>query len=362
MGLPIMASSSDAEKMVGYLKTKSTGATIDEVKAVLGGPIVDGRKLAALVDWGIIARDDSRLRLMDFGKDLARAGKDEDEKRAVYRNVVKRMAPYLSAVEWMFHQNFEHVTSPEVGAQWLENNKKDVGNAPEKTMTYMTVCFFHIAEAAGLGSLRIGRRGQATRLLIDKPALGQFIGEASLVKEATERPDQENAKTKTICDEKTPQATGAGEEEEPKSEGPQSRTIRVFISHGKNMEIVDQIKTMLDLGGLEFEVVIEKETTAIPVPEKVLSAMRNCTAAVICVTADEKEKRDDGTYAMNQNVLIEIGAAFVLYDKKVVLVWDKDVEVPSNLQGLYRCEFSGNELSWSSGMKLMKALSNFRQK
>ena len=31
----------------------------------------------------------------------------------------------------------------------------------------------------------------------------------------------------------------------------------------------------------------------------------------------------DGNYMLNDNVLIEIGAAFVLYDKRVVLVWDK---------------------------------------
>ena len=91
-------------------------------------------------------------------------------------------------------------------------------------------------------------------------------------------------------------------------------------------------------------------------------SLRNCNAAVICVTPDENEKRDNGTYGINQNVLIEIGAAFVLYDKKVVLIWEKSVAVPSNLQGLYRCEFDGNELSWSAGMRLMKAVSNFKAK
>lgn len=50
----------------------------------------------------------------------------------------------------------------------------------------------------------------------------------------------------------------------------------------------------------------------------------------------------------------------MLYDKRVVLVWDKRLSVPSNLQGLYRCEFEGNELSWSAGMKLMKAIRGFK--
>lgn len=60
-------------------------------------------------------------------------------------------------------------------------------------------------------------------------------------------------------------------------------------------------------------------------------------------------------------MLIEIGTAFAPYDRRVVLVWDKRLPVPSNLQGLYRCEFEGSELSWNAGMKLMKAIRGFEQ-
>ena len=140
-----------------------------------------------------------------------------------------------------------------------------------------------------------------------------------------------------------------------------SRRNRVFISHGKNKGIVEQIKAMLDLGDMEYVVAVETETTAIPVPEKVLSSMHECSAAVICITADEEFRKDDGSYFINENVLIEIGAAFVLYDKRVVLLWDRRLAVPSNLQGLYRCEFEGSELSWTEGMKLMKTLNEFKK-
>jgi predicted nucleotide-binding protein len=136
------------------------------------------------------------------------------------------------------------------------------------------------------------------------------------------------------------------------------RSTRVFISHSKNKEIVEQIKTMLNVAEVPFDIAVEHESTAIPVPEKVFSAMRNCTAAIICVTADHAPV--DSNFQLNQNVLIEIGAAFVLYDRRVILVWDKRLPVPSNLQGLYRCEFEGSELSWSRGMKLMEAVKQFK--
>lgn len=136
----------------------------------------------------------------------------------------------------------------------------------------------------------------------------------------------------------------------------------IFISHSENSKILDQIKTLLELGGFKPTVAEEQETTAIPVPQKIIDQMRECTAAVINVSADQTEKKgDEENYVVNQNVLIEIGAAFVLYDAKVILVWDKRVAVPSNLQGLYRCEYEGDELSWSAGTRLQKALLAIKQ-
>jgi hypothetical protein len=147
-------------------------------------------------------------------------------------------------------------------------------------------------------------------------------------------------------------------DESPK---PTAGKTRVFISHGKNLDIVAQVKTMLNVAEVEYEVAIEEESTAIPVPDKVLEAMRKCNAAIVCIAGDAQASAEgQGPRTVNQNVLIEIGAAFVLYNKNVVLLWDKRVVVPSNLQGLYRCEFEGSELSWSVGMKLMEAVKKFR--
>ena len=89
--------------------------------------------------------------------------------------------------------------------------------------------------------------------------------------------------------------------------------------------------------------------------------MRRCTSGIIIVSAEEGNKDADGNYQINSNVLIEIGAAFVLYDRRVVLLWDKRLPVPSNLQGLYRCEFEGDDLNWGAGMKLMKAIKGFKK-
>ena len=141
-----------------------------------------------------------------------------------------------------------------------------------------------------------------------------------------------------------------------------ARANRVFITHGKQRAIVAQIKELLAFGNFDPVVSVEREATAIPVPEKVFEDMRSCGAGVIHVGAEGKYLDKDGNEMakLNDNVLIEIGAAMALYGKKVILLVERGVPLPSNLQGLYRCDFDGDKLEYDSTMKLLKTFSQFR--
>jgi len=141
-----------------------------------------------------------------------------------------------------------------------------------------------------------------------------------------------------------------------------AKTNRVFISHGKQRAIVAQIKELLTFGSFEPVISVERESTAIPVPEKVFEDMRSCGAGVLHVGAEGKYLDRDGNELakLNDNVLIEIGAAMALYGKRIILLVERGVVLPSNLQGLYRCEFEGDKLDYDSTMKLLKTFSQFR--
>lgn len=140
------------------------------------------------------------------------------------------------------------------------------------------------------------------------------------------------------------------------------RADRVFISHGKQRAIVTQIKELLEFGKFEAVVSVERETTAVSVPEKVFEDMRSCAAGIIHVGSEGKYLDQEGKEhsKLNDNVLIEIGAAMALYGKKMILLVEKGVSLPSNLQGLYRCEYEGDQLEYDSTMKLLKTFSQFR--
>jgi predicted nucleotide-binding protein len=138
---------------------------------------------------------------------------------------------------------------------------------------------------------------------------------------------------------------------------------RVFISHGKNKQVVNQLKEILTFGKFEAVVSVERESTSIPVPEKVFDDMRGCGAAIIHVMKEEEclDEAGNRKTLINQNVLIEIGAAIALYRKNFVLLVQKGLELPSNLQGLYRCEYLGEKLDYEATMKLLKIFNEMRK-
>jgi hypothetical protein len=138
---------------------------------------------------------------------------------------------------------------------------------------------------------------------------------------------------------------------------------RVFITHGKNKRILDQVKEIVTYGGFEPIVAVERESGAKPVPEKVMADMRTCAAAVIHVAVDEVlfDKERNERPQINGNVLIEIGAAMALYPGyKFILLVEEGLKLPSNLQGLYECRYTGDELSGPATMKLLKAFNEFK--
>lgn len=367
MSLPIKTTVEDVRTVVNYFKTKPAGATIAEAKGVIGNTPVDGRKLKAYTTWDLLSVDGDRYKLTDKGRRFSRSLQAEPE---VLQEVINSIPAYRSAIEWAFHQKFKEIVVDDLAANWHDHHRDSLDTDNEGTIKAAAVTFFSIAGGAGLGKYIIGRNGAATRLELDRSAVQKLIEAGPSAPPWADPAAGTDAEGSDPTQEQqtppeAPETTDVPPEIEPSAPAaPQEVVIeqeelRVFITHGKNMDVVDQVKTTLEIAGIKAEIAVEEESTAIPVPDKVFGAMRRCNAGIICVSAEEGA--DPESYVVNQNVLIEIGAAFVLYDKRVVLLWDKRVPVPSNLQGLYRCDYEGNELSWTTGMKLMKAVQSFKE-
>lgn len=138
---------------------------------------------------------------------------------------------------------------------------------------------------------------------------------------------------------------------------------RVFITHGSNMKIVDQVKELLVYGKFEPIVAVERHSVSKPVPDKVLDEMRSCAAAVIHVGAERQVVDSEGEEQtiINSNVLIEIGAAMALYGRNFILLVERGTKLPSNLQGLYEVRYEGEGLDHEATMNLLKSFNDFQK-
>ena len=185
-------------------------------------------------------------------------------------------------------------------------------------------------------------------------------------------PKQDNVtpKANTFLDDAWPSAsetTTTPRESEPltapanqSSAPPEIKAInkKVFIVHGKNRGLLPALKRLIAHGGFEPEIAIERESVSKPVTDKVIDGMRNCIAAVIIIDADRHLYTEDDheEIVLNNNVMIEVGAALALYKRKFILLVQKGIQLPSDLQGLYTVIFNGEDLDLTTGLRILDAL------
>jgi hypothetical protein len=157
------------------------------------------------------------------------------------------------------------VSNVDVAAHWDENHREHIGNSNENTLKDAAVCFFSVCQGATLGKLIVGRRGQPTRLQANQVELENFIesGPSALPQE------EESAVDNTQVTSTQPGAVLHASPTATATLAGAHTPLRIFIAHGKNKTLVEQVQTMLALGSFESEVAEDEETTAIPVPEKV---------------------------------------------------------------------------------------------
>lgn len=356
MTLPIRTTLSDIDALCGYLITKPTGATVQEAKAVLDSKVLDARKVNALRLWNLIDDSSGKMRVTELGRLVA---KDGGARRAeALQGVVTSIPAYKSVLERAVHRGELTLSAVEVAAHWHEHFKGDASEN-DKILNDQAVCFFQVAEGADLGKLVIGRKGQPTRFEFDRENAAQLAtGEAD---DRRGVPDPE-AEIGPLAE---PEETETGDVDSEVMHKPNLRPTkgnRVFITHGKDKKILEQVKELVAFGKFEPIVAQERETAAKPVPDKVMDEMRGCQAAVIHVAVDGKLLNEEGKAVpqINGNVLIEIGAAMALYGRNFILLVEEGVTLPSNLQGLYECRYSGDGLDMQATMKLLKAFNEFK--
>lgn len=361
MALPIRTTLADVEKVCGFLATKPIGASMAEARAVLDKKDLDGRKLSALKRWGLIEENGEKLRLTELGREVTR---EKGARRPdALRRVISDIPPYQAIIERAVHRGEYTIATNEVSAHWYEHFP-DYASENERILNDQAVCFFQVAQGADLGEIVIGRRGQSTRFELNEENARKFV-EGHAESSGNYIDTSLNEENDHVDDSSQKESDGLEYENSDKdklSKSSLKHGNRVFITHGKNKKILDQVKEIVSYGKFDPVVAQETESLAKPMPDKIMDEMRGCDSAVIHVGVDGLLYDADGneTPQINGNVLIEIGAAMALYGRNFVLLVEEGVSLPSNLQGLYECRYSGDELNMTATMKLLKAFNDFK--
>jgi hypothetical protein len=353
--LPIFATANDVREVVRFLNKRPQGITIVEATNADQRRIFEPRKISAYEFWGIISRTGERLMLSSLGHELAQ--KLEPETR-VYRRVLSNTELYRSVLEWLYQQSLQLVTHLNVAAYWQDYHAETVGQYDDKSLEGHVVCFFHLCQAAGLGLVTLGKRGQLTRLRVEQDELEAYLIEGSFagsVEPAIEE-DQAARDEHSLTND-----SAGGRVKTPIAERSSPEKMRVFISTGRETKLVPQLHAALDLADIEC-LVLERETVGeSPLPADVFRAMRECDAALMVLNDEDFKSEDGGRILPVESLLIEIGAAFALYGRRVLLLHEGQLPVPANLLGLCCYRFGGDELTWDEGVQLIKAFKAFKR-
>lgn len=342
--LPILATANDVREVVQYLKKRPDGVTLSEVAQPLKKRIFYPPKVDAYEEWGLIKRSRGRLMLTPLGWEFARSLEPEAWS---YRSLLDAAPAYREALCWIQREDLEVVTEYDLAEYWegylpapfARDNKGGLENG--------AVCFFHLCQAAELGTMTIGKRGQPARLRILRAEL------------------QRHLQPRATGDLRMLPAPGAdGHTVSAAHAAPSStaritaqtklKSFRVYISCRGMSPVIAHLRKMLAVFDIASEV--DDRSAADHTPAAAAEMAECCQAAIIVITGEDNRAEPPAAPLLTSELLGEIGVAFVYYEKRVVLLWDEAVSVPENLQGLRRCRFKGDMLTWDSGIELIRAL------
>ena len=133
--------------------------------------------------------------------------------------------------------------------------------------------------------------------------------------------------------------------------------MQIFVAHGKNRRPLEQLKSILNSWKVPFLVAADEPNAGRPIPAKVADTMRDCSAGIFIFTADEEFSGADGAAVMrpSENVVYELGAASLLYGRKIVVLKEVGVTFPSDFSDLGWIEFDRDALD-AKAMDLLREM------
>jgi hypothetical protein len=339
VSLPILATANDLREVVKFFKHKPNGVSVIEMTNAEPRRVFDARKIAAYEFWGILARADERFHLTALGEELAKNTEAECE---IHRRILRSVAAYARAVEWIFRQGLKIATYLDVANFW-QLSGEDLALSPqnEGNIEAVIVSFFSLCHAAELGTATVGKRGQPARLSVRLDQMKAFL----------EAPEQ--------APETVSPAVFAQQSVFRFEKASAENIAVVYISAGSRERESANLRAALELadfGSLAFGAGCF-ENGFLPPGNR--AALKQCQAAIFLL--DEHDCREqDGRVMLRCDRITEISVAQALFGERVILFWNSRREMPPIFGQLGFNVMSGEVSDWESNVKLVMSLKSLK--
>jgi hypothetical protein len=339
--LPIFTSASDIRELVQYLQKRPAGISVVEELDKARKRLFDDRKLSAYELLGITTRANGSLRLSALGRKLAR---DIEPEEKSFRYLLERTLPYWTALKWIHRQNLDVVAASEILGFWQEFHTEAINVDDQEAMRGAVVPFFSLCQAAVLGTMTLGKRGHTTRLCIDRDQLTRFLEgrfNPSLITDQVapnERADEVGALVQW-----------------------QRRVpLRVLILQSANTVIVELIRRTLQLAQVQTETMEMVWNGKASLDKAICEYPAGYNAVVVVLDEGSFTPDDNGRQCLKEKVLMEIGAAHILYNGRVIILADRKFQTPDGIHDLIYYEFENDGLDWEVGLQLIRVVEDFK--
>jgi hypothetical protein len=347
--LPILTSAADIRELIQYLKRRPAGVIAAEELDRPRKKLFDDRKLAAYEFLGITTREGKLLRLSALGWNFAQRLAADAE---MFRHLLDRHPPYFTALTSIALQNLDLITSTELCDFWHGAHSDAFEFADHEAIRGAVVSFFSLCQAAGLGTMVLGKRGHITRFFVDRDELTRFLNNGPAAPSDNE--DAAHADSRPFVGPLALNNPGGV----PTADAPEL-TVLIQCKNPLILELIQRTLAVANLRGIQVSAIWDRTNSTADVVEN--HSREFC--ALIVVLGEEAFITDrEGTSGIKQNLLLELGAAHVLYDRRVIVLADKTSAVGAGLEDLISFAFDSERLDWAAGLQLIKQLAEFRER
>ncbi|MNS72857.1 putative nucleotide-binding protein containing TIR-like domain protein [compost metagenome] len=282
-------------------------------RALTGASIAYG-----LTEGGYNAQE---IKLTDLGRRIVAPREDGDDAVAA---VQASLMPRVNR-EFFDRYNGAKFPSERIAASVLV----DLGVPKERTERVVTIL---AANAKFVGVLRTIKGENYVALEAARISPSSANGEpTSFEEESVNERDREPTPP--------PTATVPQQPAEPTA-SPQPK--KIFIAHGKRHDALEAVKRVLDRFKVPYTVAVDEPNAGRPISDKVAGLMKECSAGIFIFTPDEsfKSTNDEEIHRPSENVIYELGAASILWGRKIVILKEKTVNFASDYRDIGYIEFS----------------------